>query len=263
MLRLLIATAVLLQEPAGEKFDIRVRPNEGDRIEITDSWTNTFRGRLGDEPLNTASRGGRRLVVQMAKVEKGSLSRKVVEVADSYLEILDVKTSKYIRQDLPLHGRTVTIERKDGAEHRTGVDGVPEAEQKTLALEDPLTRLFPPNPVRIGDTWEISGEGLKQIFTSGDFTGGKITAVLSDVKDVGGRKCAFIRTSYDVNGKSPDGSTRKLNLSGTLTVWIDRGYVLSMSQSGRLTTADADPKTMQPNGEAAVTGELKATLLEK
>ena len=263
MLRLLIATALLLQEPAGETFDIRVRPNEGDKIEVTDSWTYTFRGVLGEEPLNTSSRGGRRLVVKMAKVDQGALTRKIFEIADSYIETQDVKTGKFIRKDQALHGRTVTVERKDGAELRTGVDGVPEAEQKTMALQDPLTRLFPPNPVRIGDTWEITGEGLKQIFTSGDFTDGRITSVLADVKEVGGRKCAFIRTTYDVNGKSPDGATRKLTLTGTLTVWIDRGYVLSMSQSGRLKTADADPKTQQPNGEAAITGELKATLLEK
>ena len=262
MLRLLIATALLLQEPAGEKFDIRVRPVEGDKIEITDSWTNTFRGSLGEERLNTTSRGGRRLVVKMSKVEKGALTRKIVEVVDSYIETQDVETGKFIRKDQPLNGRLVTIERKDGKEQRTGVDGVPEAEQMTMALEDPLTKLFPPNPVKIGETWEITGEGLKLIFTNGDFTDGKITAVLSDVKEIGGRKCAFIRTAYDVNGKSPDGTTRKLSLSGTLTVWIDRGYVLAMSQSGRLTMADADPKTSQPNGEAVITGELKATLLE-
>jgi hypothetical protein len=46
-------------------------------------------------------------------------------------------------------------------------------------------------------------------------------------------------------------------------VWIDRGYILEMSQAGRLKTSGADPKTAQPNGEAAVTGELKAAPVEK
>jgi len=263
MTRLLILLALVLQEPAREKIEIRVRPVQGDKIEIVENWTHSFRGKLGEESLNTVSRGGRRLVVEMAAVEKGVLTRKVVQIPDSYIENQDVLTSKFIRKDNALHGRTATVERRDGREVFGGVEGVPEAEQKTIGLEDPLTRLFPDKPVAVGDSWEISGEGLKKFFPGGDFSDGSITISLRDIQDVGGRRCAYLRTIYDVSGKSPDGSSRALNLQGTLTVWIERGYVLAMSQSGRMTTTGADPKTQQPNGEAVVTGELKATILEK
>ena len=263
MTRLLILLALVLQEPAREKIEIRVRPVQGDKLEIVENWTHSFRGTLGTESLNTVSRGGRRLVVEMAAVEKGILTRKVVQIPDSYIENQDVTTSKFIRKDNALQGRTATIERRDGREVYGGLDGVSEAEQKTIGLEDPLTRLFPDKPVGVGDSWEISGEGLKRFFPGGDFNEGRITISLRDIQDVGGRRCAYLRTVYDVAGKSPDGTTRELNLQGTLTVWIERGYVLAMSQSGRMKTIGADPKTAQPNGEAAVTGELKATIVEK
>jgi hypothetical protein len=261
MLRALVLLALLLQEP--EKIELRVRPVEGEKLEVTDSWTYTFRGKLGDEPLNTSNRGGRRLVVEMARVESGALTRKIVQVADAYIESQDVQTGKFIRKDDALNGRTVTIERRGGREERTGAEGVSEAEQKTLAIDDPLTKLFPDGPVKVGDTWEISGEGLKRIFTTGDFSNGRIDIALREIKVVDGRRCAILVTKYEVNGLAPDGVKRELSLTGTLTVWIDRGYILAMSQSGRMTTTGADPKTAQPNGVAAVTGELKATLLEK
>jgi len=263
MSRALILVLALLQDPSTAKIELRVRPVEGDKLESSDTWTHTFRGTLGEEPVSFSTRGGRRLVVDMARVENGNLTRKVVQVADAYVEQQDVQTGKYIRKDDAIHGRKVTITRRDGRDERSGLDGVPEAEQKSLVLDDPLTRLFPDTPVRVGESWEIAGEGLKKVFTGGDFTDGRIVVTLRDVKDVDGRRCALLTTNYDVSGKSADGVTRELRLLGTLTVWIDRGYILAMTQSGRMKTSGADPKSAQPNGEAAVTGELKASVLDK
>lgn len=263
MLRLLILLALVPQEPAKEKFDIRVRPAEGDRLEVVDKWTHTFHGRLGEEPVTFSTRGGRRLIVEMAKVDGGRLIRKAVKVEDAYIEQQDTNTGKFVRKDEAIHGRTATIERRDGREERTGLDGVPEGDQRTLGLEDPLTRLYPDKPVAIGDTWEIAGEGLKKFFPAGDFTEGRIVVSLRDVKDVNGRRCALLGTNYDVSSKDADGAARELRLTGTLTVWLDRGYILEMAQSGRMKTSGGDPKKNVPNGEAAVTGELKAVPLEK
>ena len=262
MTRLLILVALLLQEPAREKFELRVRPVQGDRIETFDSWTHTFRGSLGDEPLRFSTRGGRRLIVDLSRVEDGRLTRKSVEVADSYIETQDVKTGKYVRKDDAVHGRKVTIELRDGREVRTGAEGVPEAEQKTLSMDDPLTRLFPDKAVAIGESWDLQGDELKKVFVNGDFTEGRIVVSLRDVKEIDGRRCALLMTKYDVKSAA-GGAKRELSLSGTLTVWIDRGYILAMNQSGTMKTDGADPKTGQPNGEAAITGELKATPLEK
>ncbi|HKS16988.1 MAG TPA: hypothetical protein VJU16_06730 [Planctomycetota bacterium] len=262
MIHALFLLLVLQQDPAAAKFEIRVRPVQGDRLETSYSWTHTFRGELGDERLNFSTRGGRRLVVDMSRVVDGRLTLKGVEVADSYIETQDVKTGKYVRKDDAIHGRKVTIGLRDGREERTGVEGVPEAEQNTLTIDDPLTRLFPEIPVAIGQSWDFEGDGLKKIFAGGDFTEGRIVVSLRDVKEIDGRRCALLVTNYEVKGSS-GGMTRELNLKGTLTVWLDRGYVLAMSQSGRMRTAGADPKSGQPNGEAVITGELKATLLEK
>jgi hypothetical protein len=262
MSTLLIVAAALLQSPPAEKIEIRVRPKEGDRIETWNTWTHSFRGSLGEEPLRFATRGGQRLVSEMAKVEGGRVIRKKVHVADSYLEKQDAQTGKYIRTDDAIHGREVTIDRTAKGETRTGVDGVPEPELVALTLDDPLARLFPTGPVAVGDTWEISGEGLKAFYPRGDFTEGRIVVVLRDVREFEGRRCAFLGTNFDVSIGAPSGLKRELRLKGMLTVWIDRGYVLAMTQSGRMTTTGADPKTSEPNGEAAVTGELKATILE-
>ena len=263
MLRLLILLALAPQEPAKEKFEIRVRPAEGDRLEVVDKWTHTFQGKLGEEPVRFSTRGGRRLTVEMAKVEGGRLARKVMKVDDAYIEQQDAITGKFVRKDEAIQGRTATIERRDGREERSGLDGVPDSEARTLGLEDPLTRLYPDKPVSIGDTWEISGEGIKKFFPAGDFTEGTIVVTLRDVKEVDGRKCALIGTTYVVSSKDGDGVIRELRLQGTLTVWLDRGYILAMAQSGRMTTTGGDPKKNVPNGEAAITGELKAVPLEK
>ncbi len=263
MSRAWLLLLALLQDPSTAKIELKFRPVEGDKIEISDSWTHAFRGKLGDEPLLTSTRGGGRNIVEMARVENGVLSRKVVKVADSYIETQDPQTSKYIRKDQPLNGRTVTVERKGGREVYGALQGVSEADLKAISIDDPLTRLYPDKPVAVGDTWEISGEGLKKFFPAGDFTKGQIVVTLRDIKEIDGRRCALLVTNYDVSGQAADGVTRELRLQGTLTVWIDRGYILAMSQSGRLKTSGADPKTSQPNGEAAVTGELKAAPVEK
>lgn len=263
MARWLMLAVVLLQDPATPKFELKVRPVEGDKLETLDTWTHTFRGKIGEEPLATSSRGGRRLVVEMGKVENGRLSRKAVQVVDAYVEQQDMQTGKYVRKDDPIHGRKATIVFRGGKEEREGLDGVPEAWQKQLTLADPLARLFPDAPVRVGESWEFAGDGVKKIYVDGDFTEGRIVVTLRDVKEVGGRKCALLATSHDVKGKGADGILRELRLTGTMTVWIDRGYVLAMSQSGRLKSSGADAASAQPNGEAAITGELTATILEK
>lgn len=263
MSRALLLLLALLQDPSAAKVELKFRPVEGDKLEVTDSWTHAFRGKLGDEPLATSTRGGGRYIVDFARVENGVLSRKAVQVADSYIETQDVQTGKYIRKDRPLHGRTVTVERRGGRESHGALEGVPEAELKTVSLDDPLMRLYPDKPVAVGDTWEISGEGLKKFFPAGDFTKGQIVVNLREIKEVEGRRCALLITNYDVSGQAAGGVTRELRLQGTLTVWIDRGYILAMSQSGRLKTSGADPKTAEPNGEAAVSGELKAAPVEK
>jgi hypothetical protein len=262
MIHALLLLLVVQQDPAAAKVEIRVRPVQGDRLETSDTWTHTFRGELGEEPLSFSTRGGRRLVVDMSKVVDGRLTLKGVEVADSYIETQDVKTGKYVRKDDALHGRKVTIGLRDGREERTGFEGVPDAEQKTLTIDDPLTRLFPDKAVAIGESWDLEGDELKKVFTGGDFTEGRIVVSLRDVKEIDGRRCALLVTNYEVKGTSGVMS-RELSLKGTLTVWLDRGYILAMSQSGRMKTSGADPKSGQPNGEAAITGELKATLLDK
>ena len=91
---------------------------------------------------------------------------------------------------------------------------------------------------------------------------GTIVVSLRDIKGVDGRRCAFLGTNYQVKGVS-GGVTRELKLLGTLTVWIDKGLILAMTQSGRMTTTGADPASGHPNGEAVITAELKATPLEK
>lgn len=263
MLRACLLLLALLQDPSAPKIELKVRPVEGDVLEVSDSWTHTFRGTLGEERMYLSTRGGRRLVVEMARVEGGKLTGKNVQVNDAYVEQQDVATGKYIRKDDAIHGRKATITLKNGREERTGLEGVSEPEQKTLTLEDPLTRLFPAAAVRVGESWELAGDDLKKFFPAGDFTEGRIVVTLRDVKEIDGKKCALLATNYDVSGKSADGVTRELRLLGTLTVWVDRGYVLAMTQTGRLKTSGADPKTNQPNGEAAVTGELKTVPVEK
>jgi hypothetical protein len=263
MTLLVILAAAFLQNPPAEKIEIRVQPREGDRIETWNTMSHTFRGSLGEEAVRFSTRSGQRLVTEIVKVDGGRPTRKNVHVVDSYIERQDPQTGKYIRTDDAIHGRKVTIERGDKGDVRTGVEGAPEHELSALSIDDPLSRLFPTAPVAVGDTWEISGEGLKKFYPRGDFTDGRIVVSLRDVREFEGRRCAFLGTNFDVSLTTSSGVRRELRLKGVITVWIDRGYVLALNQSGRMTTTGADPKTSEANGEAALTGELKATLLEK
>ena len=257
-----LAVLLFLQDPTAP-IELKVRPTAGDKIETFYSWTHTFRGKLGEEHIRASSRGGRRLVLEMAKVDGGRLTRLGVSITDAYVEEQDLETLKYVRKDEAFHGRKATVALSGGREVCEGLDGVPESLQKQLSLVDPLTRLFPDRSVKVGDTWEFGGEEIKKLYVNGDFTDGKVTVTLRDVKAVNGRRCALLATTHDVSGKEPGGAARELRMTGTLTVWIDRGYVLEMAQTGRLKTTGADPKTGQPDGEAAVTGQLTATPVEK
>ncbi|HTF57239.1 MAG TPA: hypothetical protein VK661_08400 [Planctomycetota bacterium] len=260
MIHGLLILLSLLQEPVGEKVTLEARPKEGDKLAVVESWDNTFAGKLGDDPLFLRSRGGRRIQVEVAGVQGSRITRKVVQVEDSYREDQDVQTSKFVRQEDGLKGRKVTITLRDGKEERTGLDGVPDEAQKTLTLDDPLTGLFPTGPVRVGDSWEIAGDGLKKIFAGGDFTEGKITVRLREVKEVDGRKCAVLGTVWEVRGKNPDGFTRELRQTGTITVWIERGYVMGMDQKGVLKTTGAVAGSGMPTGESAITGSRQVTI---
>jgi len=258
---LALALFLLVQEPAAP-VTIQLRPAQGDRLSVTDRSTYDFRGRMGEEPITSSSRGARQMRVEMAKVEGGRLERKVIQFEDAYVEELDVHTMKYIRREDPLKDRKVTVLLREGKEALEGVDGLPDHVRKTLTLVDPLTRLLPEKPVRPGDSWEISGEGLRRIFASGDFTERKIVITLRAVKEIEGRRCALLGTKYDVQGKAP-GVQMDLQLTGELTVWIDRGYVLAMSQEGLLKTKPIGDAKGVAEGQAAITGKLTATILEK
>jgi hypothetical protein len=263
MIRAWLVLLTLLQDPAPEKVTLEVRPKEGEKFAVVESWDNTFTGKLGDDPLFLRSRGGRRLQVEVARVEGSRVTRKVVQVEDSYREDQDVQTGKFVRQEDGLKGRKATISLRDGKEERTGLDGIPDEIQKTLTLDDPLTALFPSSAVRVGDSWEISGEGLKRVFAGGDFTEGKITVRLREAKEIDGRKCAVLGTVWDVRGKNPDGFARELRQTGTLTVWIERGYVIAMDQKGVLKTSGAVVGSGLPTGESAITGNRQVTLVGK
>jgi len=263
MIHGLLVLLALLQDPVGEKVTLELKPKEGDKLAVVESWDNTFAGKLGDDPLFLRTRGGRRLQVEIAGASGGRITRKVVLVEDSYREDQDVQTGKFVRQEDGLKGRKATIALRDGKEERTGLDGIPDEIQKTLALDDPLTALYPSGPVRVGDTWEISGDGLKKVFAGGDFNEGKITARLREVKEIDGRKCAVLGTVWDVRGKNPDGFTRELRQTGTITVWIERGYVMAMDQKGVLKTSGAVVGSGLPTGESAITGTRQVTLAGK
>jgi len=255
---MLVLTLLLLQDPVA----IELRPAQGDRLSVVDKWTYDFQGKLGEEPITSSSRGARHMRVEMAKVEGGRLDRKVVQFEDAYVEELDVHTGKFIRREDPVRGRKVTISRRDGKDALEGVDGLPEPSRKSLTLIDPLTRLLPEKPVKPGDTWELAGEGLRRIFTTGDFTEGKIGVKLVTVKEIDGRRCAILATKYDVKGKAP-GVEMELQIAGELTIWIERGYVMAMTQKGVLKTKPIGDAKGIAEGKASITGELTATILEK
>jgi hypothetical protein len=260
---LALALLWLIQDPAAP-VTLQFRPSEGDKLSVVDSWTHDFRGRMGEDELVLSSRGGRRMRVEMAKVEGGRLARKVVHFEDAYVEEQNPQTGKFIRRDDPLKDRRVTILLRDNREVLEGVDGLPEAARKTLLLEDPRVHLFPGKPVRPGDSWEVTGAQLRRVFASGDFTEGKIDVTLRAVKEIGGRRCAILETKTEVRGKAGTDSAVDLKIAGEVTVWIDRGYVLAVVEKGVLKIKRiGEAKNVPEEGRADVTGEVTATVLEK
>lgn len=133
-------------------------------------------------------------------------------------------------KDVPseLAGQTVTAHRT--ADGRTEIDGGNfDQEAKANADEalNPWSKIYPANPVAIGDEWEVAASA--QLWEWLNAEGNSRKCKLSKIEDVNGRKTAVINFTETVVLDSGGG-----DFEGTVRVDLETGVALQVDLTGHM-----------------------------
>lgn len=252
----------LAAPPPDEKISLRFQPRKGDRIASTQK--NTLKIDL------SVSSGGESRTFTAEKRESQKKTMEILEVDGDRITKASVDCEEYIEEDRlpgqeevtrklkPLHGRKVTLQEKDGRIVCEPDEGLDEETRKTLKLEDSFAKTFPDRPIAVGERWEVSGEALKPLFRQPGIEG-KLSARLADVKDVEGRRSAFLEVEMDLKGPGEDGGTFSVHLKGTLVAWIERGYTLQARLEGTM-AMQLKNEQVEMSGRGPMTIEMNASV---
>lgn len=272
-MRWLLLPVLLLAGTQDKKtVAIKFQPAAGDRIRFEEIRTTT----LHDPPIpgpRGAQRGGDYMIqkqirgtVEFNEVKEGKLLRKTVDIAE-HLHSDKLPWEKApVTEKGPLHQRKITIQDSNGKLIHQGVHGLDEATLSglTMALANEYVELFPRDPVRIGDFWKIvdKDSGIPQGEVK--FDTGFVFMTLKDIRVIDERRCAVITVEQETSSllKIRDS---KVSIwvdtfqGGEMIVWIDRGYMLSMSVKGKV-KMKAQKGAEEIDAEGETSQDITATL---
>lgn len=235
-----LAPALLLLASAPqEKLTLKWQPKAGDKmtsnrkLEMKADVTVSVGGQT--QKVTQEHRETERKHVEFVDVKGNDVTKASFHVESSFIEMKPPGSDDFNRSEKPLHGQKATALLKDGKLVFEGLgEGQEEEAKKELELEDDFSKSFPPKPVAIGESWEVTGEKLKDMFDNAKLDG-KLTLKLAEVKEYQGRRCAFLDASMDLKGKDEGGLDMSLKLKGSIIVWIERGYTLQAKMDGTVT----------------------------
>ena len=236
---LAIALLALLALPQ-DKVTFKLNPKKGDKLSKTEKTEMAVKAKVvaGDQeqPIDFEQRGLERSTTEILEVANGAVTKALLTCHEDVEEKKGPPTMQWEKQEKPLHGRKITLTQVDGKLVRDGIEGLEEKIVKKLTLEDKTSHIFPKDPVAPGDTWEVTGDKVREFLGADeDLKEGKIKAKLEAVKDIDGKKCAMLKTLIDVNGKAPGEIDLNIKLDAEVIIWLDRGYPLSIKGKGTLT----------------------------
>lgn len=222
-------------------FTIKIRePQQGDKVEVTEanSMTNekTKAGKSESMTNKTRYEYTEHVIEMPAGADKPTKATRAYKVA----ERTDFKTKEV--KALSFQGKTVTIEKdakKGPGGYKFTVDGKPldfvdamdiEGEFRNDRKKNELEIFLPKNPVKVGDTWTVDPDKMKDfmggIGAAGDksktFTCKLTRAYTKDGKQWGVISLDF-ETTVDVAAasKGRESGTGSVKMSGTIDAVID------------------------------------------
>lgn len=257
LLALAIALVLVRQD---EKITLKFSPKKGDKLTKTQKMEMRIKAAVKagdvDQEFELEQKGTEKTVSDFVEVEEGKLTKVILDCVEVFEEKKQPPSMEWNRTDKPLHGRKVTMTLKDGQVVREGVDGLDEKHQKKLHLEDSSARLFPKNPVAVGDRWEIKGEDVRKFLESDeDLKDGTIKMKLVEIKEIDKRRCAVIKGDLELKGKAESNVEFTVKMEADIIVWIDRGYTLSVKAKGTI-SMKADTEEFSLSGDGPITLEM-------
>jgi major membrane immunogen (membrane-anchored lipoprotein) len=249
----LLAALLVLAAPAlQDKVTFKFNPQKGDKLAMNGVSTIKLPMTMPDGSSGELEQKiTNKRVTHYLEVADGKLTKVLYDCQEEMQETKQPGMDSSMGQEMPLHGRKITVEKRDGKLVREGADDVEEKALKELTLEDKPSRLFPKNAVAVGDSWDVAPEDVKAFLEGDPFQKGTIKCKLTELKTVDGRKCAVINAKLDLAGTDENGMELGLVMEGDAIIWLDRGYMLSLKAKGKMTL-----KSPMFNGEGPATFEV-------
>src|SRR5258706_4489036 len=227
---LLLAFALALV-PSQDKITLKFKPKEGDKLVKSERTEMSVQAKVvageQEQELQFEQKDSQKMTMEFAEVANGAVARSVLVWQTHLEEKKGPPTGEWIKKEMPLQGRTITLSMKDGLLVRDGADGLDEKLIKKLDLADRSSRLFPKTPVAPGDTWEVEGEDVRKFLAAdNDLKDAKVKVKLLEVKEIDGRRCAVLNTAMELAGKGKGEVDLTIKLDAEVIIWIERGYTL-------------------------------------
>ncbi len=254
-----LAAALVLGQP--EKITLKFNPRQGDKLTVVEKTAITIDIKAMDQEMTMEQRGSEKKTYEFVEVEGGKVKKVVIDCEEDVEEKKQPPNEDFEKTENPLHGKKVTLSEKDGKRviEGEGADELPEKVSRKLRLEDTNSFLFPKEAVAVGDSWEVKGDDLKKFVNDDDIKEGTVKLKLSEVKEIGGRKCAVISVKIDMKGKTDNDLDLEVSLEGEMTVWIERGYTLGLKAKGKIGIKGGGEQA-QIEGSGPMTVEVTATV---
>jgi len=259
-MKLLALAIALVLAGQDAKVTLKFNPKKGDKLTKSQKMEMRIKAAVKagdvDQEFEVEQKGSEKTVLEFVEVEDGKLTKLVLDCVEDFEEKKQPPSMEWNRTDKPMNGRKVTLTLKDGQVVREGVDGLDEKHQKKLTLEDSSARIFPKNPVAVGDRWEIKGEDVQKFLENDEnLKDGTIKMRLVEVKEIDKRRCAVIKADLELKGKAESNVEFTIKMEADIIVWIDRGYTLSVKAKGTM-TMKADTEEFSMTGDGPISLEL-------
>ena len=235
---------------------LKLQPRQGDRLTSTESTTTESKA----DKFSSSSKSTIKMTTTYESVKSGRVEQKTVRIEQWETETTtDGKTT---RTPSEIAGKTVTVKRSGDKADITGLDGLPDywKSMPWFKLDDEAS-YWPATPMIIGDSYDLSDKIKDRLSKTEGLTWLKCEykVTLKDVRTIGTRRCAILTYVQHMTSEMQKAKvSTALTSEGEMTIWLDRGYMLSTRSTMKIkTTSDAY------SSEGTTTTESKVEVTEK
>ncbi|HLY11359.1 MAG TPA: hypothetical protein VKW04_18800 [Planctomycetota bacterium] len=256
----LVVAAVLAVAPAQDKITLTFNPKQGDKLSKVEKSEMSMKATVSvggqDQKIEFGQRESEQSSLEFIQVAGGAVVKAVLTCKEDVEEKKGPQAPDWERTEKPLHGRKITMSMTDGKLVTEGADGLDDKTKKKLDLNDRTSRLYPKTPVGPGDSWEVARDDVRAFLADEEtLKDAKIKVTFVEIKDVDGRRCAVLNALMEISGKAPGEIDIAIKMDAQMTVWIDRGYALTVKGKGTMTMNAANDQ-FKMKGEGPMTMEI-------